>query len=102
MSASCCAGYQFAGINICMNCLISLPKQATIKNEVQKDKEFAIVGRKFGRFSHRRKRCLPFAQVKRGGILTPYFLPTEKLPINEKNRYFWRAILMVARHVASI
>jgi hypothetical protein len=32
----------------------------------------------------------------------PVVLPTEKLPINEKKLYFWRAILMVARHVASI
>jgi hypothetical protein len=32
----------------------------------------------------------------------PVFFGTEKLPINEKNRYFWRAILMVARHAASI
>jgi hypothetical protein len=88
MSASCCAGYQFAGINICMNCLISLPKQATIKNEVQKDKEFAIVGRKIGRFSHRRKRCLPFAQVKRGGILTPYFCPPKNYLLTKKTGIF--------------
>jgi hypothetical protein len=88
MSASCCAGYQFAGINICMNCLISLPKQATIKNEVQKDKEFAIVGRKFGRFSHRRKRCLPFAQVKIGGILTPYFLAPKNYLLTKKTGFF--------------
>jgi hypothetical protein len=40
---------------------------ATIKLDSQKDKEFAIVGSFFGRFSHRRNKRPPNAQIKGGG-----------------------------------
>jgi hypothetical protein len=44
---------------------------STIKTTAEKDKEFAIVGNFSVRIFHRRNKCPPNVQVKRGEKTTP-------------------------------
>jgi hypothetical protein len=63
-------------------------RTATIKIGAEKDKEFALVGSFFGKFSHRRNKRPPNAQVKGGENLTPFFSSRKTYPLSQNTCIF--------------